>query len=116
MVQTSSVTYTKLCKLQGGQTPCHHENLYYWDQQVNALKGQMIILNHNIAGGADSAHTFFQWLFHLEIKVPEGSNLLTFPIHLSTTPLYPFESTKLLKKGVLDHFCQQRVKNLELGI
>ena len=74
------------------------------------------IINPNSAGGADSAHTFFQWLFLLEIKVPEGSNLLTFPIHLWTTPLYPFESTKLLKKGVLDHFCQQRVKIFDLEI
>ena len=40
------------------------------------------MINPNSEGGADSAHTFFRWLYLLKIKVLEGSNFLTFPIHL----------------------------------
>ena len=45
-----------------------------------------ILLTLIVLGGTDSAHTFFQWLFLLEIKVPEGSNFLTFPIHIGEPP------------------------------
>jgi len=72
-------------------------------------------LNPNSAGGLMQPAFFSDGYFNLNIKIKvlEGPNFLTFPKHLWTTPLYPFGSIKLLKKGILDHFYQWLAKILD---